>query len=68
MLIGTGLIGILITALVICLVYFLLKLLIERAPFVSAEAKTWLSYLLLAVVVVWIICIVLGFAGYNIKL
>jgi hypothetical protein len=64
--IGTGVVGIIITLLVIAAVYFLLKLLIDRAPFISGEAKTWIDYILLALCIIWLITVLLGIAGYPI--
>ena len=63
MLIGSGIVGVIITLLAIALVYFLLKLLIYRAPFLSPEAKEWGHYILLALVVLWLISIILMFCG-----
>jgi heme A synthase len=63
MLIGSGFVGVIITLLAIALVYFLLKLLIDRAPFLSPEAKTWVHYALLVVIVLWLISLILVFCG-----
>jgi hypothetical protein len=64
--IGSGVVGIIITLLVVCLVYFILKWIIDSAPFISDRAKQIIGWVLIVLCSLWVIDVLLGIAGVNV--
>ena len=67
MIFGSGILGLFLTIVVILLVYFLIKLLIDRAPGISDNIKSILGYVWLVLCVLWVVSIILAIAGYPIS-
>jgi hypothetical protein len=64
--IGAGILGLFVTLVVVVIVYFAIKMLIDRAPIGGAEpnqAKTWLGYLWLVLCVLWLCYVIMSFTG-----
>jgi hypothetical protein len=68
MMIGSGLLGLFVTIVVLIIVYFLIKYLIDKAPTDnpnSTKAKQIIGYVWLALCVLWLCYILLSVAGIT---
>jgi hypothetical protein len=59
-----GIIGALVTIVIILVIYGLLKLLLDRAPNLDGQIKVYLNYLLLVLFVIWAIWVLLAGIGF----
>lgn len=62
----TGLINLLILALVLCLIFGLLVLLVRRAPFIPDPYRSWVEWCLIAIGVLVFVVHALQFVGVRI--
>lgn len=63
--IGTGLIGFLITFIVICLLVYLLLLIIDKSP-LDGDIKSWFKLFVYVLVIIWLIIQLLSFVGVRV--